>query len=305
MSKLTSPYPYFGGKRRVGEIVWSRLGEIDNYVEPFCGSLAMLLCNPNESIPKIETVNDIDHFIVNFWRALKDDFDSLIEIVDYPLSQVDLSARHKYIHENNDEEFKFKLETDPEFYDLKIAGWWVWGMGASFSNNWSLKKGRYAFPNLSGSGGGIFSSSKDINEWFLNLHNRVKKVRITCSDWRKVVTPTILQDNISLGQSAITGLFLDPPYGFSTREKVYKNDTPEIYEEVCEWAVKNGNNKKLRIALCGYDGDFKFPSSWESYSWSTGGGISNIYNKSSKVLDRDGQSNSKKERIYFSPHCLR
>ena len=47
MSDLRSPFPWFGGKRRVADTVWQRLGECRNYVEPFFGSGAMLLCRPD------------------------------------------------------------------------------------------------------------------------------------------------------------------------------------------------------------------------------------------------------------------
>jgi DNA adenine methylase len=42
---------------------------VPNYVEPFAGSLAVLLARPHA--PKIETVNDKDGLISNFWRAVK------------------------------------------------------------------------------------------------------------------------------------------------------------------------------------------------------------------------------------------
>ena len=35
-----APFPWFGGKRRVADKVWAALGDVDQYVEPFAGSLA-------------------------------------------------------------------------------------------------------------------------------------------------------------------------------------------------------------------------------------------------------------------------
>lgn len=43
---LKSPFVWFGGKRRVADQVWAALGDVDNYVEPFAGSLAVLLGRP-------------------------------------------------------------------------------------------------------------------------------------------------------------------------------------------------------------------------------------------------------------------
>ena len=43
---LQAPFPYFGGKRKAAETVWPAFGRVDNYVEPFAGSAAMLLAAP-------------------------------------------------------------------------------------------------------------------------------------------------------------------------------------------------------------------------------------------------------------------
>jgi D12 class N6 adenine-specific DNA methyltransferase len=55
---LKAPFPWFGGKSRVSDLVWSRLGDVPNYVEPFFGSGAVLL--GRESEPGTETINDLD-----------------------------------------------------------------------------------------------------------------------------------------------------------------------------------------------------------------------------------------------------
>ena len=65
------PFPWFGGKSKVSHIVWERFGDVPNYVEPFAGSLAVLLGRPHP--PKVETVNDLDGMVANFWRALAAD----------------------------------------------------------------------------------------------------------------------------------------------------------------------------------------------------------------------------------------
>ena len=43
---LSESYP--GGKSKVADMVWERLGDVDNFVEPFAGSLAVLLRRPAE-----------------------------------------------------------------------------------------------------------------------------------------------------------------------------------------------------------------------------------------------------------------
>lgn len=72
---LKAPFPYFGGKSKVASLVWSRLGDVSNFIEPFCGSAAMLLGRPHKprDKPRAETVNDMNCHIANFWRAVQAD----------------------------------------------------------------------------------------------------------------------------------------------------------------------------------------------------------------------------------------
>lgn len=60
---------------------------------------------------------------------------------------------------------------------------------------------------------------------------------------------------------------------------------------------ENGNDPRLRIALCGYDGDHDLPG-WSVVKWKAHGGYS-----SQRSGDPNG--NPHRERIWFSPGCLR
>ena len=291
---LKSPFPYFGGKSKVAKIIWQGLGELDNYVEPFAGSLSVLLANPNPA--KIETVNDKDCMITNFWRAVSNNPEELSKIADYPVTESDLHARHRWLVQQTTSDFVQKIENDPDFYDLKIAGWWVWGIGASIGNNWLKPKGLNALPLLSSPGGGIHGQKNSIIEWFQVLQKRLRRVRVACGDWKRIVTPSITFQNKGIRKDKMTGVFLDPPYEISNRYKIYNKET-DVYKEVCEWAVANGDNPKMRIVVCGYDGSFTFPDSWKEYAWETNGGMANMG-------EGRGRDNAKKERIYFSKYCL-
>ena len=293
-SKLKSPYPFFGGKGRVADIIWSGLGEITNYVEPFAGSLAVLLSNTNR--PKIETVNDIDCFISNFWRAISNDPEAVAKHADYPVHEADLHARHQWLVSQATDEFRLKMNSNPDYYDVKIAGWWVWGMGASIGNNWLQPKGLNAAPLLSSAGGGVHGLSNNILDWFTELQKRTRRVRVCCGDWSKVVTPSVTFNNVGLSAKDITGVFLDPPYDYRGRDKVYKEES-NVFQDVCDWAIKNGDNPKLRIVLCGYDGDHPIPATWRTHNWKSGGGYSGLGNSR-------GKENAKRETMWFSPHCL-
>ncbi len=129
---LKAPFPWFGGKVRARDLCWARFGDVPNYVEPFAGSLAVLLGRPSE--PRIETVNDLDCFIANFWRAVAADPEQVARYADGPVNEADLHARHRWLVDRA--EFRERMRRDPEHFDAKIAGWWVWGLCAWIGSGW-------------------------------------------------------------------------------------------------------------------------------------------------------------------------
>ena len=133
METMKAPFPWFGGKSRAADLIWARLGRVDNYVEPFAGSLAVLLGSPR--IHRHETINDFDGFVANFWRALASDPDKLAHYADHPVNENDLHARHVWLVGRRNE-LTARLEGDPDYYDAKIAGWWVWGICCWIGSGW-------------------------------------------------------------------------------------------------------------------------------------------------------------------------
>jgi site-specific DNA-adenine methylase len=295
---IKSPYPYFGSKRRIVNDIWARLGNVENYIEPFAGSLSVLLGAPH--LPKIETANDFDCFIPNFWRAVNAKPDEVARHADYPVLEADLHARHRWFLSKEAAEFRDKINLDASFYDAKIAGWWVWGMNASIGITFGKQRGLYCKPFLSMIGQGVTTPSVDVKEWFGILQKRLKKVRVCCGDWSRVVTPPVTYKNKSITKKGMVGVFLDPPYLVENREdKLYRIET-DVFIDVCNWALENAKHPKMRIAVCGYEGDFTFPKDWEVYNWQTTGGFSSL----SKTKQR-GKENAKKETIWFSSNCLK
>src|ERR1700730_1412248 len=92
---LAAPFQYYGGKRFVAEVVWQRFGRPAVYIEPFCGSAAILLSVPQ--CAPIEIINDGSGFIANFWRAVKHQARAVAQAADYPVSHKDLGARHIWL----------------------------------------------------------------------------------------------------------------------------------------------------------------------------------------------------------------
>ena len=339
---IPAPFPWFGGKSRAAELIWSRLGEVSNYVEPFAGSLAVLLGRPHD--PSVETINDLDAMVANFWRAVQADPQRVAACADWPVSEPDLHARHRWLVKRLPA-LRKRVMREPEYFDSKVAGWWCWGLSAWIGSGWCdgrlEQKGVHAQltakrPHLGGQGNGsgtgvhrislqmprchglggmglhgtrVFSNktpnltagfgngsgvhavetvrTEAIFEWFAVLQHRLRRVRVCCGDWTRIMGPSVILGN------GFTGIVLDPPYKGDERTRaLYAEDSDNVSASVRAWAVDNGDNPRLRIALCGYEGEHEMPTSWSCESWEAPSGYG-------------GGKQRHRERIWFSPHCLR
>jgi DNA adenine methylase len=84
------PIPYFGGKMTIGPQIAALLPAHSHYVEPYCGSLAVLFAKPPSDH---ETVNDLDEGLVTFWRVLRRRPDDLARVCALtPHSRVEYQA---------------------------------------------------------------------------------------------------------------------------------------------------------------------------------------------------------------------
>ena len=150
---MKAPFPFFGGKRRVADVVWRAFGDVDHYVEPFAGSLAVLLERPawhRGPSAGAETVNDADAYLCNLWRAIRAAPDDVARHADWPVNETDLFARHLWLVSTGRERIAH-LEADPEFFDAKVAGWWLWGQCAWIGSGWCAGTG----PWIVGDGGPV------------------------------------------------------------------------------------------------------------------------------------------------------
>jgi len=307
--KLKAPFPYFGGKSKVADIVWDRFGDVPNYVEPFAGSLAVLLGRPHE--PKTETVNDKDCFISNFWRALQADPETVAHYAEWPVNENDLHARHAWLTGRR-ENIQSRMEGNPEYYDARAAGWWVWGISCWIGSGWCSGAGPWRVaggellnaggvgqgvnrkrPHLGDAGRGVQRKlhADELMGYMGALAERLREVRVCCGDWSRVCGPSVTFIH------GMTAVFLDPPYSHGLRDKsLYRVEMP-IADQVRGWALENGDNPLLRLALCGYEGEHEMPG-WECVPWKTAGG----YGSQGNGMGRD---NAARERIWFSPHCLK
>jgi site-specific DNA-adenine methylase len=328
MTELKAPFPYFGGKSRVAAEIWTRFGNVQNYVEPFFGSGSVLLARP-QPFTGPETVNDLDGFLVNFWRSIKFSPDETAEWADWPVSEADLHARHYWLITEGKDRLA-RILGNPDAYDAKIAGWWVWGLCSWIGSGWCSGNGPWQWtgeewvkddeaevskrlpllwrgvginrqrPHLGNTGHGINrklpqSGAQDrkkwITDWFAALSARLRDVRITHGDWSRVLGYSVTTRH---GKTAV---FLDPPYSNDERYAgIYAHDDGSVAAQAREWAIEAGKNPDMLICLAGYDGEHNMPSDWSVYRWKAHGGLAHSGNNR-------GKQNSARETLWFSPAC--
>lgn len=185
---------------------------------------------------------------------------------------------------------------DPEAYDAKLAGWWVWGISQWIGSGWCLSPAVAdvrQLPHVGTRGMGVHRSAEGgIYDYFAALSARLRRVRVCCGDWRRVTGPSVTF------RHGLTAVMLDPPYFQDDRADVYAFEGNTIAADVAKWAVENGDNPLLRIALCGYEGHYEMPAGWDKVAWKTPGGYGS-------QGDGQGRKNRLKEVVWFSPHCLK
>lgn len=306
---LKAPFPYFGGKSKIAVQVWDFLGDTPNYIEPFCGSSAVLLGRPNNHTGGIETINDMDGLLANFWRALAYDPDGVAHYADYPVIELDLHARHSWLIGQKGS-ITEKLRADPTFYDVQAAGWWVWGISAWIGSGWGAAK-KQQIPHLGGAGMGVHrtkqqrphlgdagkgvhrASQTDLYGYFQALAHRLRRVRVCSGDWTRVAGESVTIKN------GLTSVFLDPPYSAEAKrdDSLYANESLSVAHDVRAWCLENGANPLLRIVLAGYDGEHNEleQHGWRVHVWNAGKGYAGV--------NADNE-NGKRERLWVSPHCL-
>jgi hypothetical protein len=312
---LRAPFPWFGSKARAASLIWRALGDVPNFVDPFCGSLSVLLARPHA--PRTETVNDRDGMVANFWRALAADPDEVARWCDWPISEIDLHARHAWLRGRDD--FREHMLADPDFYDAKIAGWWVWGLSQWIGDGWCSESSsqRMKLPLLGGTSGvgvhrklpdlggtdgrtsqrgvhrvelGRDTSGEALREYLRGLARRLRRVRVACGDWSRVVTPSVTWKH------GLTGIVLDAPYREGNMDYAAGGTGTGLSAEVRAWALEAGARADVRIALCGLEGEHEMPASWRCVAWTAHGG----YGSQGETENQ----NRHRERIWFSPACL-
>ncbi|MFZ3141132.1 DNA adenine methylase [Polaromonas sp.] len=330
---LAAPFPYFGGKSGAAAQVWAAFGKVDNYVEAFAGSAAMLLAAPDQK--RIETINDSDGFVANFWRAIAHDPDAVAHAADWPCNEVDLFARHSWLVRQS-ADLTERLHADPDYYDSKIAGWWCWGACNWIGSGWCSGTGPWVhdgnriinsrqLPHLGNSGRGINrqlphlgDAGRGINRQLPHLGDAGQGINRETGglrrsefihDWFSRLHDCLRDVRVTCGdwsrvvkdsvttRHGLTAVFLDPPYAKGAMDYAVGGVGTDLPLQVQAWCASSGADKNLRIVLCGHAGehDALLAHGWTTRKWTARKGY---------ALSDDARDNTAGETLWCSPHCV-
>lgn len=192
------PFAYFGSKVTLADRIVAAFPAHDHYVEPFAGSLSVLLA---KRPARMETVNDLDGDLMTFWQVLRDRPAELARVCQLtPHSRAETKAAQDL------------LETPKAFRpahgDLEVARlvWVVLSQaraGQLRRTGWKF----YVDPN-----GSTVSMPGYLDGYvgrMATIAERLHRVSLECRPALEVVR--------AFGKAPDTLLYVDPPYLGSTR----------------------------------------------------------------------------------------
>lgn len=189
MEKITRPaLRYYGGKWNLAPWIISHFPPHKNYVEPCGGAASVLLQKPRS---KLETYNDLDKHVVNFFKILRDRPDELIEKI-----RLTPWARAEYEPLVNYNITGDELERARQFFVMCWQA--IGGQPSGWRHIIAADGHNIAWDNLTLEKGDLYKVS-----------NRLMGVQIECKNCNDVIE--------EYGRVANTLVYFDPPYLKDTR----------------------------------------------------------------------------------------
>ncbi|NLY61743.1 MAG: DNA adenine methylase [Clostridiales bacterium] len=215
---MKSPIKWTGGKKR--EIPYFLPYIPDNfkiYIEPFFGGGALFW----HLRPESAIINDINEDLMNFYRVLRNNYDSLKNILlNYEFSK---DFFDKLVDKLNNKEYSCPIERAAIFYYLNktsFSGKWRVNREGHYNNTW----GNYKRPNY-----------KKLDRKYSEL---LKGVSIQNTDY------THLMEEYKSNSDAF--IFLDPPYLNCDAMYTANQDFINIYDYIYNY-MANCESKVMLI----------------------------------------------------------
>jgi DNA adenine methylase len=226
---MNSPIKYFGGKNAMSNKILEYFPKnyiTLNYVEPFCGSAALLF---HKEMSPIEIINDIDKNIYNLFKVLidKDKFSEFKELCDLSLFSEDLNK-----------EYKLSLKND-NLSEIDRAYKYFYVNRTSYNGFGGLSVSAVIRRNMSKSVSDYLSAIDGLYE----IHNRLSKV---------IIHNTNAFDLIQKWDVDNTIIYCDSPYELSTRSSgKYPHDMTNENQD--EYLNILANIKNAKLLISGYN----------------------------------------------------
>ncbi|MCL4215612.1 MAG: DNA adenine methylase [Candidatus Hydrogenedentes bacterium] len=234
-------FGWYGGKYSHLEWLLPLLPSCHHYCEPFAGSAAVLL---NRAPSPVETYNDLDGEVVNFFRTLRDHKEELIEAIGLtPFSREEFSIACQ--------------EPAEEISGLERARrFFVRARQVRTGLAQKASLGRWANCKQTSRAGmsGVVSRWLGSIESLPEIAERLIRVQIENRPALEI---------IDLYDDADTLFYCDPPYAHSTRgdSKAYEHEMTDFQHRALLEKLSKVN---ARVAISGYHSEFydKLLSTW-------------------------------------------
>lgn len=223
---MRPPFAYYGGKTSIAERIVALLPSHSHYVEPFAGSLAVLLAKQRS---EMETVNDLDGDLITFWRVLRDRPQDLARAAALtPHGRAEHHAAYD-LEASGDELERARrvwvLLTQGRGGTLRRTGWRFYRDPAGST---------YSFPQY----------LEAYVDRITPAAERLSRVSLECRDGIEVVRDYGIHPNVLL--------YVDPPYLASSRSSLnYRHElgSDHDHRELAEAL----NACEAAVVLSGYD----------------------------------------------------
>lgn len=214
------PFRYYGGKTTLAPQIAALLPDHEHYVEPFAGSLAVLLAKKPS---RQETVNDLDSDLVTFWRVLRErpaDLERLAALT--PHARAELAAARDLDVADDLERARrvWVLLTQSRSHSMKPTGW------------------KYARRDGYG--------ARDLDAFVSRLGDVAARLRAVSLESRDALD--VIRD---YGTESTACLYVDPPYLGTTRATNYRVEMTA--DDAHQGLADALNACESTVVLSGYD----------------------------------------------------
>lgn len=246
---MRPPVPYFGGKITLGPAIATLLPPHLHYVEPYCGSLAVLMAK--RPAPH-ETVNDLDSELMTFWRILRDrpaDLERVCALTP---------------HSRAEHQAAFEQATD----DLEIARRVYVKLSQGRSAKLKRSGGWRHFVKAAGSSVGMPAYQAGYIARMASAAERLSAVSLESMPALDLIA--------KYGSDADVLLYVDPPYLGSTRGYSEDGYRHEMRDEASHRELAEAlHATRAAVVLSGYPSDLydlELYPGWDRHTMPTGTG---------------------------------